>query len=73
MMPQTQRVRIEPTHLAEPAQPTPSNLLRITGRGETPIERERRILRIVKSRCFGVLSESDLALVLRPSHKGRKA
>jgi hypothetical protein len=63
-LPQTRRVIIEPTHVAEPAQPTPSNLLRITGSIETPDERMRRVVRTIRSRCFGVLSEADLDLVL---------
>jgi hypothetical protein len=63
-MPQTLKVEIIQPHKAEPVQQTPNpKQLRISGRVETPVERERRILRIVKSRCFGVLTEEDLSLV----------
>jgi hypothetical protein len=71
-LPQTQRIKIESPHRSEAA-PTPSNLLRITGAVETPDERMRRVLKTIRSRCFGVLSDDDLELVLGPSHKGRKA
>ena len=66
-MPQTLKVVIEPTHVAEPAPPPPSNLLRITGSGESQAERERRILKTIRTRTFGILSEADLAFVLRKS------
>jgi hypothetical protein len=65
-MPQNSRIIIEPTHVVDAPQPAaPSGLLRITGAVETPGERMRRVVRVIRSRCFGVLSESDLALVLR--------
>ena len=56
--------------MAEPAAPTPSNLLRITGAVETPDERVRRMLKTIRSRCFGVLSDDDLELVL--GHRTRR-
>jgi hypothetical protein len=62
-LPQTLKVEITQPHKAAPTTPAPSTALRITGRTESAIERERRILRIVKSRCFGVLTEADLSLV----------
>ena len=42
LLPQTTRVVIEEPHKVETVAPAPSTALRITGRGETPIERERR-------------------------------
>ena len=42
--------------------PNPKQL-RISGRVESPAERERRILKTIRSRTFGILSESDLSLV----------
>jgi hypothetical protein len=62
-VPQTQRIKIESPHKSDTVARAPSNLLRISGRVESAIERERRILRVVKSRCFGVLTEEDLSLV----------
>jgi hypothetical protein len=63
-MPQSNKVVIEPRHpLAEPEPPTPSNLLRITGRTESPAERTQRIMRVIRTRTFGILSDDDLALV----------
>jgi hypothetical protein len=63
-MPQTTRIKIEPRLSADAPQPAaPSGLLRITGRTESLAERERRILKTIRSRTFGILSESDLALV----------
>jgi hypothetical protein len=44
----------------------PRRLLLITGAVESPAERLQRIERIVRSRCAGVLSESDFALVFKP-------
>ena len=63
-MPQTLKVEITQPHKVAPVQQTPDpKQLRISGRTESPAERERRILKTIRSRCFGVLSEDDLALV----------
>ena len=45
--------------------PAPSSLLRITGRVESHAERMERIRRVIRTRTFGILSEADLALVLK--------
>jgi hypothetical protein len=71
-MPQTLKVVVIEPHRSEAA-PTPTNLLRITGTVEGHAERTRRIMRVIRTRTFGILSESDLALVLQPSHRGRRA
>jgi hypothetical protein len=39
--------------------------------GETPAERAKRVVRIIRSRCLSVLSEDDLALVLKTWPKRR--
>jgi hypothetical protein len=62
-MPQTLKVEIIQPHKSDTVTRAPSTALRITGRTESPAERERRILKTIRSRCFGVLSEADLALV----------
>jgi hypothetical protein len=66
-MPQTRKIVVEP-RLVAPAPPTPAlTLLRLTGHVETPAERTQRIPRVILTRAFGILSEADLALVLRPN------
>jgi hypothetical protein len=71
-LPQTRRVVIEEPHKSDTVAPAPSTALRITGRTESAIERERRILKTIRSRCFGVLTEADLALVrVEARRKGR--
>jgi hypothetical protein len=70
MMPQNRRLVVELRHVAPP-QPTPSNALRITGHVETPAERAKRVVRLIRSRCLSVLSEEDLALVLKTWPKRR--
>jgi hypothetical protein len=72
-LPQTQRIKIEKPHKSEAVRLAPSNLLRITGAVETPDERVRRVLKTIRSRCFGVLSDDDLELVLGHRAKRRKA
>jgi hypothetical protein len=62
-LPQTQRIKIEKPHKTETVKPAPSTALRITGRTESAIERERRILKTIRSRTFGILTEADLSLV----------
>lgn len=69
-MPQNQRIKIEPRFSAEAPKPRPSNLLRITGAVETHDERVRRVVKTIRSRCFGVLSDDDLELVL--GHRTRR-
>ena len=59
-MPQNRRVVVEPRHVAPP-QPTPSNLLRLTGHVETQAERAERVVRVIRRRCASVLSEDDLS------------
>jgi hypothetical protein len=53
--------------------PTPANLLRLTGHVETPAERVERVLKVIRTRCSSVLTEDDLALVLKtiPDQKRR--
>jgi hypothetical protein len=74
-MPQTLKVEITQPHKVAPVQQTPNpKQLRISGRVETPVERAQRVLKTIRSRCFGVLSEADLALVLRyPRQLGGEA
>jgi hypothetical protein len=62
-MPQTLKVEITQPHKSETVTRAPSTALRITGRTESAIERERRILKTIRERTFGILSEADLSLV----------
>jgi hypothetical protein len=68
-MPQTLKVVVIQPHKSETAAPI-RNLLRITGAVETPDERVRRVVKTIRSRCFGVLSDDDLELVL--GHRTRR-
>jgi hypothetical protein len=63
VMPQIRRVVVELRH-PEPPRPT-------TGHVETPAERAKRVVRIIRSRCSSVLSQDDLALVLKTRPKRR--
>lgn len=63
-MPQTLKVVVIQPHKSETVRRSPSGLLRITGAVETPDERVRRVVKTIRSRCFGVLSDDDLELVL---------
>lgn len=67
MMPQTRKIVVEPRLAApDPPTPAPSNRPRLTGHVETRAERVERVMRVIRSRTFGILSDDDLALVLRP-------
>ena len=72
VLPQTLRIKIEKPHQSGTVAPAPSTSLRITGRTESHAERRERILKTIRSRTFGVLSDDDLELVGLSMNKQRR-